>query len=176
MSTREYHDLFLKCQGTGKYQMFCFDRVNSRYEDTKIKQSIQDKMIELMNAIYLSLQEIEKLKNEKILVFEEGFVSFGSEEKAKGFGYKYEPFIFGDAFGFTIYGNSLDKNIVLKLFEYHKKRLKIDFEFHIMDGYYETNDYNQRHTKYFRSYCLDVIMNYHKPYMQDELQKAKKLL
>ena len=176
MSTNEYHNLFLKCQGTGKYHMFCFDRVNSRLEDPKIKQGIQEKMIELMNSIYSSIQEIEKQKNIKILVQEEGFVSFDSKERPKGFGNKREPFVYGDAFGFTIYQNTLDKYIILKLFEYHKKRLKIDYEFHITDGYYETNDYNEKNTKYFRSYCLDVIMNYHKPYMQEELRLAKKLI
>ena len=129
MSTNEYHDLFLKCQGTGKYHMFCFDRVNSRLEVPKIKQSIQEKMIELMNSIYSSIQEIEKLKNKKILVQEEGFVSFDSKERPKGFGFKYEPFLYGDAFGFTIYGNTLDKNTILKLFEYHKKKIKHRFWF-----------------------------------------------
>ena len=96
MSTNEYHNLFLKCQGTGKYHMFCFDRVNSRLEDPKIKQGIQEKMIELMNSIYSSIQEIEKQKNIKILVQEEGFVSFDSKERPKGFGNKREPFVYGD--------------------------------------------------------------------------------
>ena len=176
MATSEYHDLFLKCQISGKYHMYCFDRVNSKLEKKESKQEIQEKMIELMNSIYSSVQEIEKLKNKKILVQEEGFISFDSKERSKGFGFKDEPFLYGDAFGFTIYGNTLDKNTILKLFEYHKKRLNIDFDFNIMDGYYETNNYNERNTKYFRSYCLDVIMNSHKPYMQEELRLAKKLI
>ena len=30
MSANEYHDLYLKCQSTGKYHMFLFDMVGSK--------------------------------------------------------------------------------------------------------------------------------------------------
>lgn len=176
MSTSEYHDLFWKCQGTGKYHMFCFDRMDSKEKNRKLQQNTQEKMIELMDSIYLSIQEIEKLENKKILVFEEDFVTFASGKRMNGFGHKQEPFVYGDTFGFTIYSGSLDKEIVYKLFEYHKKRMKIDFDFHTRDGYYETNDYTLGNTLYFRGYCMEVLMNYHKPYMQKELEKAKRKL
>jgi len=43
---------------------------------------------------------------------------------------KSEPFLFRDTFGFTIYRDSLDKAIIYNIYEYYKKELNIDFNFH----------------------------------------------
>lgn len=176
MSANEYHDLYFKCQSTGKYHMFCFDRINSKDKNRKKQQLAQFQMIDLMHNIYRDIQEIEKKENRKILVFDEDFVTFESGKKTNGFGHKYEPFVYGDTFGFTIYRDSLDKEIIMKLFEYHKKKLKIEFDFHISDAYYETNNYGLGTEQYFRGYCMEVLMNFHKQYMQEELNEARKLL
>ena len=56
---------------------------------------------------------------------------------------KQEPFKIGDMFGFTIYRDSLDKDTILSIYEYFKCSLDIDFEYHLADGYYETNNYEE---------------------------------
>ena len=152
MSTYEYNDLFLKCQDTGKYHVFIFDIEESKKMDNKTRNDAQNKLIKLMKCIYFTIKDIEKRTNKKILVFEENFVSFDSGLPIKGFGMKQEPFLFGDTFGFTIYKDSLDKNIILNIYNYFKYSLNIDFNFHLADGYYETNDYDEGHTKYFACY------------------------
>ena len=49
-------------------------------------------------------------------------------------------------------------------------------EFHISDGYYETNEYKEGNTKLYRGYCLQILEKYHKPEVQKELKKVKKAM
>lgn len=174
MSTSEYHDLYLKCQDTGKYHMFVFDIVGSKKMSSTYRNIAQIKMMSLMNSLYSEIERIEREKQKKILVFEEDFVSFKSGKRHKGFGLKQEPFLLGDTFGFTIYRDTLDRETIYLLYETLKSKLDIDFDFHISDGYYETNDYSEGNTKYFRGYCLDLLSNFHKERTISELNKVKK--
>jgi len=119
-------------------------------------------MITLMNKIYTTIEKIEHKNDKKILVFEEGFVTYESGKEHKGFGFKREPFLFGDTFGFTIYRDSLDKEIIYHIYKYYKNILDIDFKFHIADGYYETNDYSLGNKLYFRGYCMIYYPHYTK--------------
>ena len=154
MSTFEYNDLYLKCQDTGKYHMFVFDIVDSKKMLKQERIIAQNKMIKLINRIYKTIEKIQETTNRKILVFEDDFVTYKSGKNYKGFGFKQEPFLFADTVGFTIYRDSLDKNVIYYIYEYFKKTLEIDFEFHVVDGYYETNDFCEGRTKYFRGYCM----------------------
>lgn len=176
MSTYEYNDLFIKCQGTGKYHVFTFDIEDSRKMDNKTRNDAQVKLIKLMKCIYTMIKDIEKKSGKNILVFEDDFVSFDSGLSTKGFGLKQEPFLFGDTFGFTIYRDSLDNSVVFAIYKYFKKSLNIDFNFHIAHGYYETNDYSLGGTKYFRGYCIDLLSTMHKKDTKNELIKLRKKL
>ena len=173
MSSIEYNDLFLLSQETGKYHMFTFDIVGSKKMDKETRTKAQYKMIKLMKSMYQLLTEIQEKTRKQILVFEEDFVPYDSGISFKGFGMKQEPFIIGDVFGFTIYRDSIDKDIIMKIYEYFKNSLDIDFDFHLADGYYETNDYAEGGTKYFRGYCIDVLSNFHKEQLQKELESVK---
>lgn len=172
MSTYEYHDLFLKCQDTGLYHVFTFDMVNSKNMSIEYRKNAQPKLISLMLKIYEKIKNIEKRTNKKILVFEDGFYSTFDHVR-RGFGLKQEPFIIGDMFGFTVYRDSISTETIYYLYEKYKKELGIDFDFHLANGYYETNDYSEGSTKYFRGYCIDVLSNYHKKEMQKELEDLK---
>jgi len=163
MSTFEYNDLFIKAQEIGNYHVFVFDIVDSKKMNNKERYIAQQKMINLMLKIYNSIKKIEQNQNKKILVFEEDFI-FWNQGKLNGFGFKYEPFLHGDMFGFTIYRDSLSKDIVYDLFKKYKKELDIDFYFHTCDGYYETNDYGKGNELYFRGYCIDTLSKMHKTY------------
>ena len=176
MSTYEYNNLFLKCQDIGRYHVFTFDIESSKKMDNKTRMDAQVKLIKLMKGIYKTLEEIQKKTSKKILVFEEGFVSFDSGLPVRGFGMKQEPFIIGDTFGFTIYRDSLDDDVVLSIYEYFKTSLNIDFNIHVSDGYYETNDYSLGGIKYFRGYCIDLLSNMHKKDTIEDLNKLRKEL
>lgn len=174
MSSFEYNDLFLKCQDTGKYHMFVFDIAGSTKMSNHERLIAQYKMLELMNKIYKTIEEIQETTNRKILVFEEDFVTYKSSKNNKQFGLKIEPFLLHDTFGFTIYRDSLDRDVVYYIYEYLKKSLEIDFDFHAADGFYETNDFGEGNKKYFRGYCLDLLSRLHKKETIEELEKIKK--
>jgi len=163
VSTYEYNDLFFKCQSNGIYHVFTFDVKDSK----KIENgdNVNLKLINLITIIYKKIQEIELQQNKKILVFEEDFTHIG--EKLMQFGYKQEPFLYADTIGFTIYRNSLSTEEIIDIFKQSKEILNIDFEFHIADGYYETNNYEEADQKYFRGYCIDFLSNLHKGYNKD---------
>lgn len=162
MSTNEYHDLYLKCQNTGKYHMYVFDMIGSKKMPFDYRRKAQEKMIMLMNMIYEHIEYIEKYANRKILVFEDDFVLYKRGLPYRGFGFKQEPFLFGDTFGFTIYRESLSRETIYSIYDHYKKELNIDFDFHLADGYYETNDYSKGGVEYFRGYCMDLLSNFHK--------------
>lgn len=161
MSTYEYNDLFFKCQSDGIYHIFTFDVKDSKkIED---RNDVNLKLINLITLVYKKIQEIELQQNKEILVFEKGFTHYG-ETKLMEFGYKQEPFIYGDTIGFTIYRDSLSRQEIIDIFNQSKEILNIKFEFHIADGYYETNNYEEANQKYFRGYCIDFLSNLHKEY------------
>lgn len=176
MSTFEYNDLYLKCQESGKYHMFVFDIVNSKKMSNQGRWNVQNKMIKLMTRIYKTIEKIQESTNRKILVFDEDLVTFKNCKPIRGIGFKQEPFLFADTFGFTIYRDSLDKEVIYYIYEYFKKSLDINFDFHITDGYYETNYYAEGNKKYFRGYCMDILSTLHKENTQKELKKLKKKL
>ena len=142
--------------------MFTFDIVNSKKMNFSTRRDAQEKSIKLIKSIYQVLTEIQDKLGRKILVFEEGFVDFDSQLPRYEFGMKQEPFVLGDVFGFTIYRDSLDKDVVLSIYDYFRQSLDIDFNMHIADGYYETNKYEEGNKKYFRGYCIDLLSNLHK--------------
>jgi len=170
MSTLEYNDLFLKCQDTGLYHVFSFDIKDSK--SLKNRYEVQEKLIKMILNIYKRIKEKEQQENKRILVFEKDFVHIG--EQTKGFGLKQEPFIVGDFVGLTIYRDSISNEEVLNIFKEEKEKLNLDVEFHIADGYYETNDYSEGNTKYFRGYCIDLLMRLHKKEYKEIREKVLK--
>lgn len=175
MSTYEYYDLFLKSQTSGKYHMFVFDIIDSKQMDKKTRQIATEKMIELMLKIYNSIKEIEIKTNKKILVTGiDDILPYEDRNKTnRKFGMLFEPFLFADTFGFTIYKNSLPKEKIINIYQKHKNELNIQFNFHINDGYYETNKYEEGNTLFFRGYCIDILSNYHKEYNKILRRKNK---
>lgn len=163
MSSFEYVDLFLKTQTSGRFHMFTFDIVNSKKMDSCARWLAQQKMINLMLKIYNHIENIEIETNRKILMMEEEIVLYGEYDNMKNkFGLLMEPFVFGDTFGFTIYRDSLTYEEIINIYKYYKEELNIKFEFHIKDGYYDTNDWCRGNKLFFRGHCIDILSNYHK--------------
>ena len=163
MSTFEYNDLFCKCQYTGMYHLFVLDIKGSKQMNYNERNDAEVKLIKLMLMVYKELLEIEKQQNKTILVFEKDFSYFG-EERINDFGMKQEPFLYGDTIGFTVYRDSISNDEIINIVKRIMCFLKIDFTFHFSDGYYETNDWVEGNTKYFRGHCIDLLSNLHKSY------------
>ncbi len=165
MSSFEYIDLFNKAQDTGIYHMFTFDMVGSKKMSSDERFYSQEKMIELMMKIFNHLKEIEKKTNKRILILdcidieEIDKITYKNQSR---FGILHEPFCYGDTFGFTIYRDSLSVEEVLDIYNLYKEELQIDFNFHIADGYYETNLWEEGNKLFFRGYAIDLLSTSHK--------------
>lgn len=173
MSSFEYNDLFLKCQKTALYHVFTFDIVDSKKMDSETRTKAQYKLINLAILNYKILKYIEKKRNKKILIepfnnLNQNRIGFSQNDN--------EPVVIGDLTYFTIYRDSMSNKEIIDIFNSCVDLLDIDFKFHIADGYYETNDWCEGQTKYFRGYCIDTLSNLHKPYNKNLRKKMKKLL
>ena len=47
---------------------------------------------------------------------------------------------------------------------------------HVADGYYETNEWSERNSKFYRGYCIQTLETLHKSRVQKELKKVKKIV
>lgn len=174
MSTYEYYDMFINKQNKGNYHMFVFDIIDSKKMPKETRYNATIQMQELMYKIYNKIKEIEKYSKTKILVINiDEIVPYEERKKVNNkFGMLFEPFLFADTFGFTIYRNSLPKEIILSIYKIYKQELNITFDFHIADAYYETNKWEEGNEYFFRGYCMDILSNYHKDYNK-HLKKVK---
>ena len=141
--------------------------------NSKKRLDAQFKIIKLILMVYRILEKKEIEKGKKILVFEDEFTKLG-EERLNIFGYKEEPFLYGDLIGFTVYRDMVSKDEVINIFNSCKQKLEIDFNFHMADGYYETNNFDEANKKYFRGYCIDLLSNLHKSYNKEVRKKLMK--
>lgn len=164
MSNIEYIDLYIKAQETGIYHMYTFDIVNSKEMPREFRQDAQEKMVILMERFYKEIERIEQYFNKKILVKEETINTFNNLP---------EPFLYGDTFGFTIYRDSLDKEIIMNIYEELVNELDIEFDFHINDGYYETNEYKYGGILFYRGYAFSIISNLHKKDIKRLIKRMK---
>lgn len=174
MSTHEYNDLFLKCQNTAPYHVFTFDIKGSKKMNYKTRSIAQIKLLKFITLMYNTIYRKSLEENKKILVFESDYVHLG-EARLNEFGFKLEPFILGDLVGFTVYRDTITNDEVMKIHNECKREVDIDFEFHIADGYYETDNWIEACDKYFRGHCIDLLSNLHKPYNAMVRKKLKKL-
>lgn len=162
MSYSEYNDMFIKCQNSGKFHIFTFDIVNSQNLDNNIRNKAQKELIMLSKLLYEEIQKIEKKNNIKILL--------DMKELDSKIVINNEPFIFGDMFGFTVYRNTIEYDQVFEIFNRLLNINNIKTSYHVSDGYYETNNYEEGNKLYYRGYCIQMVSNLHK----EENNKIKK--
>lgn len=173
MSTYEYYDLCKKAQNNinSKYHVFVFDTIGSKNMNREERCIAQYKMEKLMLRIYSELKNIEQIENKKILLSED-VVCYEERDKVKNkFGLLYEPFLFADTFGFTVYNGSISDEEVLEIYNRCKLEMGIDFDFHVNNLYYETNDYGEGCELFFRGYAIDMASTMHKGNSKIKLRK-----
>lgn len=172
MSTSEYNDLFLKCLSTtAPYHVYTFDIKDSKKMEDKTREIARQKLLKFITLFYNKLYKKGIDENKEILISNPNYAFLGGY--SDGFGMKVEPFILGDLVGLTVNRDSITKSEMMRLYNECIKEVDIDFEFHIADGYYETDDWCEAREKYFRGHCIDLLSNLHKPY-NEELRKTLK--
>lgn len=164
MSTYEYYDLCEKAQNNknSKYHVFVFDIIGSKNMNREERCTAQYNMEKLMLRIYSEIKNMEEIEGRKILLRED-VVPYEERYKVKSkFGLLYEPFLFADNFGFTVYSGSISDEEILGIYNKCKIELGIELDFHINDLYYETNDYKEGCALLFRGYAIDMASTMHK--------------
>lgn len=161
MVDKLYIKLFNEAYGKGEYHTFAFDIKKSQKLENR--EEAQYQIIELIERIYFDLIELEKLLNKQILLHNDEYVNM-FDKVDNDFRHKYEPFILGDTVGITILSNSIPDDVLLSIYELNKREVGIDFEFHVNEGYYETDDYGLGVEKAFRGYAIKILCDYHKEY------------
>lgn len=161
MSYTEYNNLFSRCQENAPYKMYAYDIVDSK----KIKDRLMvKKLYDLIDLVGQKIHLIE-LKNEIKILYDETDLNNKNDELLKlekSDLNKLEPILLGDAIAFTVYNKTIEDNIVDELFEEAKKELEIEYSFHKASGVYETNQWIEGNTRYFRGYCFLYLTNKHK--------------
>ncbi|NCC70585.1 hypothetical protein EOM09_03305 [bacterium] len=160
MSYYEYNDLFLKCQKNGRYKMYTFDVVDSQNNTDPL---ITKKLCSIMTSLRQKIQEVEIRTDKKILCDE--LIYYDDLSKTtivSNIFEKLDPIILGDAVSFTVYSGSISDELIDLLFEQTKIELNIEYSFHKESGCYETNEWVEGQTKYFRGYCFQYLTNKHK--------------
>lgn len=175
MSTYEYYDLCEKAQSNknSKYHVFVFDIIGSKNMNREERCTAQYNMEKLMLRIYSEIKNMEEIEGKEILLRED-VVSYEKKRTSNNkFGLLYEPFLFADNFGFTVYSGSISDEEILGIYNKCKIELGIELDFHINDLYYETNDYKEGCALFFRGYAIDMASTMHKDDVKIRVKKRK---
>ena len=163
MAYEEYNDLFIKAQeNKSKYRLFTFDIIGSKKMNKTDRLIAQYDIRFLIERVFFDISELEKVLNKPILIKEPGFGSVFDVNVINDFAFRYEPFLFGDCIGLTIYNGSIEPQIVYDIFDMNKKELNLKFDFHKSNILYQTNDYSDGNVQYFRGYAINLSQNIHK--------------
>ena len=168
MSSIEYLDLceYSQMNINSKYHLFCFDIIGSKCMSKNERCKASLVMEKLMLRIYSELKNIEIIEGRNILL-KEDVVPYEERYKVnRKFGMLFEPFLFADTFGFTVYKGAISIDEVLEIYNRCKSELNVSFEFHTNDLFYETNHYEEGGSLFFRGYAIEIASTLHKDYMQ----------
>ena len=176
MAYEEYLDLYLLAQNNPKalYYVVSFDVVNSKLMIPEKRTMLQKNIEIIAQYVYNKLLDSEIRLQKQVVIKDKRFIRpWDSNATELNHNFR-DPLIYGDTFQFTVLRDTVTKEEIIEWVNECKNDLNMEEELHIADGYYETNEYNEGGTKYFRTYCLQTLATLHKPRIQKELQKVKK--
>ncbi len=179
MSYDEYLDLFILAQKNtdAMYYVVSFDTVNSKLLSKDKREALKNNIFSIVKYVYEKLLQKEKELNRQVVIHDERFYTPWSNEALVSLNHNYlDPSIFGDNFAFTIFRDTVSKDEIVEWVNECKRKLNMEEEFHIADGYYETNNYGEGGSKLYRGYCLQILERFHKPELQLRFKRVQKRL
>lgn len=174
MAYNEYNDMFFKCQSSAPYRLYIYDVIDSRCISSN--EMISNLQL-LIFTLYMKIKYLEMETNIKIL-HQSNLLNYTKLQKKEITGETYyylnperitgasftnsvatlEPFLLsGDCIGFTVNRDTINDELVNKLFEETKKELNIYYQFHKVSGYYETDNWIEGNKKYYRGYAIQLL-------------------
>lgn len=146
-----------------------------------------------MKYVYSKLLESEKKLNKQVVVKEDRWIRAWEEIPIPDpipmhentivpipalveyrMSFTKDPYIFGDCFQFTVLRDTVSKDQIVEWVYECKKMHNMKYEFHIADGYYETNNWNERNVKLYRGDCLKILEQFHKPECIKKIKNEEK--
>ena len=175
MAYEEYLDLYLLAQDNpnAAYYVVSFDVINSKQLSLEKRTILQENIGIIIKSIYNKLLEKQKELNIQTVITDERFIRPWDSRTYHWNGTYVDPFVFGDCFSFTVLRNTVTKDEIVKWVYDYKQELNMEEDFHIADGYYETNDFAEGNSLFYRGYCLQTLESLYKPQIQKELKKIK---
>ena len=179
MAFQEYYDLYLLAQlnPEAPYYVVSFDTIGSRLLPRDKRERLTYNMIFIMKYVYGKLLEKEQELGRDVVIKDERFKTPWDPlaHDMRDCNYK-DPSILGDNFEFTVLRDTVTKEEIIEWVNECREKLNMEEEFHIADGYYETNNYGEGGTKLWRGYCLQILEKFHKEEVQKELKQVRKKL
>ena len=180
MAYEEYFDLYLEAQkkDDAPYYMVSFDVIGSQQMTAEENIKMHENHTIIMKYVYAKLLESEKALNRQVVIKDDRFFK-PWEPRVSGWtwnGNYMDPFSIGDCFQFTVFRDTVSKDQIIEWVNECAKELNMNEQFHIADGYYETNDYGEGGTKFFRGYCIQTLETIHKPWVKQQLKNVKRRL
>ncbi len=175
MAYQEYLDLYLSAQDNlnAPYYVVSFDTVNSKILTEEERAILQRNIHIITQYVYNKLCDSEETLQKQVVIKDKRFIR-PWDSKATNWNLNYiDPLIYGDSFQFTVLRDTVSKEEIIEWVNTCMEHLYMEEDFHIADGYYETNEYNEGKNKFYRGYCLQTLESLHKPQTQKELQKIK---
>lgn len=179
MAFQEYYDLYLLAQENpnAPYYVVSFDTIDSKKLPPDKRTKLTDNMLIIMSYVYDKLLMKEKEINKQVVIKDERFYTPWAPKKSYMRNGNYmDPSLLGDNFAFTVLRDTITKVEIIEWVNECKTRLNMEEQFHISDGYYETNEYGEGNIKLYRGYCLQILERLHKSEVQKELRKIKKTM
>lgn len=175
MAYEKYFDLYLLAQKNedALYYMVSFDVVNSQLLNDEEKNYMHACINIIVVYVYNKLMESEKELNRQVLIHDERFFHPWDGVIPKDLSY-LDPYRWGDCFQFTVLRDTITKEQIINWVNECKEKLNMKEEFHVADGYYETNDYEESNRKFYRSYCMRTLETLHKPEVQRAIKRVEK--
>lgn len=184
MSCSEYFDLYLNCQDTAPYHLFVYDMVDSKQH---AEASRQVHLLRLIFGLESKVEQLERKTGRTILhrgtpIIHNGLVQknghYQMEPQWKSNQMRREDLVDpvcmqGDCLVLTVLRDRITAQEMDVLFEETKKELRIPYDFHKANGYYETDEWTEGQTRYFRGYAIALLSSFHKEDTKQALQAAK---
>lgn len=176
MAYDEYLDLYLNAQNNENslYYVVSFDVINSKSLNDEQRKQLQININIITKYVYNKLLDSEIALNKQVVINDDRFIRPWDLNRTQINGNYIDPFIIGDCFQFTVIRDTVSKEKIVEWVNECKISLNMQEEFHVNDGYYETNNYEEGGNKFYRSYCLQTLESLHKSEIQDELKRIRK--
>ena len=179
MSYEDYYDIFILAQQNKEapYYMVAFDVVGSKNVPVEDILPLRQKISYILITVYRKLEDYEKETGKQVLIKDSRFFPPWSKEARETVDHNYmDPDIIGDCFLFTVLRDTITKEQIVNWVYEAKNRVGLEQDFHIADGYYETNEFGEANEKLFRGYCMRILENYHKKETKAKIKRRKKKL